>query len=295
MRHTAHVTRKVAGAARRLGVGAAALWAGGLLAAGCASTLNMPGRVHRLTITADSLSARQERTNAMLGAMRGQLATQEDLLRSSGAGTSSKMNQLLDRSEAVATNLDETTRLMNQIATRMQALEARVERNGNMPYTGGPANDTTVTPMLGPAASDSTAMARRLIGEAAEERLRGQFGKAMASYKRVQQLWPASPLAAEAQYGLGEVHEAQLDWDAALTAYRTVVAGYPSSSRVPAAMLHAATALAALGDKPASTETLQSLIAAYPETPEAAAARQTLGLNPKAAAAKPPTGKSRRK
>ncbi len=276
-------------AARQFAAGAAALALSGLVLGGCASTLNMPGRVQRLTVTADSLEHRQARVEAALGMMQGQLSTQEDLLRSTGAGTSAKMNEVLDRTESVAANLDETTRLVSKLATQMQALEARVERGG-MPYTGGPAGDTLSTP---PAAEDSTAMAQRLIGEAAELRLRGQYEKAMGSYKRVLRLWPGSPLAAEAQFGLGEVHEAQLQWDPALEAYRAVVATYPSSARVPAAMLHAATALTAVGDAAASKQTLQSLVSTYPETPEAAAARQALGLGAKPAA-KPSGGKRRK-
>lgn len=251
----------------------------------------MPGRVQRLTVTADSLEHRQARVEAALGMMQGQLSTQEDLLRSTGAGTSAKINEVLDRTETVATNLDETTRLVAKLAAQMQALEARVERGSGMPYTGGPANDTLSSPSAAPP-EDSTVTAQRLIGEAAAARLAGQYERAMANYKRVLRLWPASALAGEAQFGLGEVQEAQLQWDAALTAYRAVVANYPMSARVPAAMLHAATALAAVGDASASKQTLQSLVSAYPDTPEAAAARQALGLSAKPA--KSSGGKKRR-
>jgi tol-pal system protein YbgF len=247
--------------------------------AGCASLFTMPGSVEYLRVQVDSLSLRQAETESTLAVVSRNVNRQEGFVRSSRADQNSKIDQLLDRTEAVASNLEETTRQLSRLGDRLTLVEGRLETSGAPAANAGtpPEQDTMGSTR---ARSDSASTAAQIFGAAAEARGRGQLDRAASGFARVVSQWPKSPLAAEAQYQIGEVREEAGSHEQALTAFRRLVSDYPSSARVPRAMLHAAYALEALGERDAARQTLQSLISAYGNTQEAATAREHLAAPP---------------
>lgn len=106
----------------------------------------------------------------------------------------------------------------------------------------------------------------------------GNYGAAVSSFASFVRTYPRSPLAASAQYWIGNAQFALRDFRAAITSQRQLVTNYPDSQKVPDAMLNIATSQFELGDGAASRRTLEDLIARYPQSEAAAKARQRLAI-----------------
>lgn len=134
------------------------------------------------------------------------------------------------------------------------------------------------TPALAASASSASATEQRLYDGALEQFKRGDYGGAIGSFGTFVRTYPKSPLAASAQYWVGNAQFARKDYRAAITAQRQLLASYPDSTKVPDALLNIASAQAELGDSALSRRTLEELIGKYPQSESAGKARQRLGL-----------------
>lgn len=104
----------------------------------------------------------------------------------------------------------------------------------------------------------------------------GNYQGAIAAFENFLKTYPASPLAANAQYWIGNAYSALRDYKAAIAAQQKLLSLYPQSAKVPDALLNMASSQAELGDKATARKTLEDLIARYPATPAADLARKRL-------------------
>src|SRR6202007_569605 len=65
----------------------------------------------------------------------------------------------------------------------------------------------------------------------------GSYSVAITGFKDFLSSYPASPLAENAQYWLGEAYYVSRSYDDASTAFRSVISKYPQSRKAPDAML----------------------------------------------------------
>ncbi len=141
-----------------------------------------------------------------------------------------------------------------------------------------PAPALAGTPALAASASSAPATEQRLYDGALEQFKRGDYAGAIASFGTFVKTYPRSPLAASAQYWVGNAQFARKDYRAAITAQRQLLASYPDSTKVPDALLNIASAQSELGDSASSRRTLEELITKYPQSESAGKARQRLGM-----------------
>ncbi len=134
------------------------------------------------------------------------------------------------------------------------------------------------TPALAASASPAPASEQRLYDGALEQFKRGDYPGAIGSFGTFVKTYPRSPLAASAQYWVGNAQFARKDYRAAIAAQRQLLASYPDSTKVPDALLNIASAQAEQGDSAMSRRTLEELIAKYPQSESAGKARQRLGM-----------------
>jgi len=92
-------------------------------------------------------------------------------------------------------------------------------------------------------------------------------------FQEVLAKFPASELADNSQYWIGESYYAQKDYKQALKEFAKVVENYPKGDKVPAALLKMGFCQQQLGDKPAARSTFKKLIESYPDTEEARLAK----------------------
>lgn len=126
-----------------------------------------------------------------------------------------------------------------------------------------------------PARVDPLAESRSYEAALNQFRERNYAG-AIAGFEGFLKAYPASALAANAQYWIGYSYYALKDYKSALAHQQKLVATYPSSAKVPDALLNIATNQLALDNLDGARKTLQDLVAKHPGTNAAALAARRL-------------------
>ena len=107
---------------------------------------------------------------------------------------------------------------------------------------------------------------------------RKDYRAAISRFKEFIKKNPQSDYADNAQYWIGESHYALREFDQAILEFDAVRRKYPKGDKVTAALLKQGFAFAELGDKVDARLILQELIDRYPQSQEAAMARQKLKI-----------------
>ncbi|WP_296655975.1 tol-pal system protein YbgF [Thiobacillus sp. 0-1251] len=127
----------------------------------------------------------------------------------------------------------------------------------------------------GAAQADPLAESRSYEGALALFR-DAKYTDAIAGFKNFLKTYPASTLAANAQYWIGYSYYALKDYKTSLAHQQKLVATYPDSPKVPDALLNVATNQIELDDMAAARKTLKDLVAKHPGTPAAKLAARRL-------------------
>ncbi len=106
----------------------------------------------------------------------------------------------------------------------------------------------------------------------------GQYANAATAFNSFTLNYAGSVFASQAHYWLGNSYYAQRDWKGAILALQNLLKNFPESSRVPDAMLNIAACQLELKDKKESRKTLQEVMAKFPGTEAAQAAKTRLPL-----------------
>ncbi len=104
----------------------------------------------------------------------------------------------------------------------------------------------------------------------------GRAREAMVQFQDFLRDYPGNALAPNAGYWLGECYYTLKQYDAAIMAFRDVVAQYPTHDKAAAAMLKAGYSYAQLGDMANARFYLEALLKDYPSSPPASLARTRL-------------------
>jgi tol-pal system protein YbgF len=104
----------------------------------------------------------------------------------------------------------------------------------------------------------------------------GSYSVAIAGFKDFMGTYPASPLAENAQYWLGEAYYVNHDYDSAAGAFRTVLKKWPDSRKAPDALLKLGYTQYAQKQYPAAKATLTEVTQKYPGTDSAKLAADRL-------------------
>ena len=104
----------------------------------------------------------------------------------------------------------------------------------------------------------------------------GNYLAAIGSFQNFQKAYPASPLAANAQYWIGNSYSALKDYRAAIAQQQKLLSTYANSPKAADAMLNIASSLLELGEKEEAKKTFADIIAKYPLSPAADSAKKRL-------------------
>jgi len=105
---------------------------------------------------------------------------------------------------------------------------------------------------------------------------RNDFAAAIQAFRAFLRDYPASPLAANANYWIGISYANMRDYRNALAAQGEVLSKYPQSPKAPDAMLAIAAIHAEQGDNRNARTTYEDIIARYPQSDAAGKARTRL-------------------
>ena len=102
------------------------------------------------------------------------------------------------------------------------------------------------------------------------------YARAIAGFRNFVSTYPASPLASNAQYWLGEAYYVNRDFPNAVTAFQRVITEWPDSRKAPDALVKVGFTQAALGKTAEARDTLENVQKRYPGTEAAALAADRL-------------------
>jgi tol-pal system protein YbgF len=160
----------------------------------------------------------------------------------------------------------------NLIDWRAQ-MEERAAQTAPSPVAPMPGDTTVPSPAAGPPAPPGPATLYKL---AFDQMSRGSHSTARSGFQDLLTQYPTSPLAADAQYYIGETLQAEGNTAAADSVFTLVVSTYPNAPRAATALYkHGLFLQKAKRDREAR-QAFQSVIDKYPRSDEAALAREQL-------------------
>jgi tol-pal system protein YbgF len=132
----------------------------------------------------------------------------------------------------------------------------------------------------GSAASDSggagSSEEQRVYGQSFDALKAGSYSIAITGFKDFLTSYPASPLAENAQYWLGEAYYVTRDFDSASGAFKSVLSKWPDSRKAPDALLKLGYTQIAQNRASEGRATLSQVVQKYPGTDAAKLAADRL-------------------
>ena len=141
----------------------------------------------------------------------------------------------------------------------------------SVPPAAAPPAPKPTTPTPGREATAEKLYATAMTSFRAEE-----HGQAVLEFTELIDKFPKHPLAANAQYWVGEAYYRQRDYNQALTEFQKVPDLYPQSPPVAEALLKMGMCYRALHDVPRARETWEQVVKSHPQTEAANQARTLL-------------------
>lgn len=233
---------------------------------------------------------------AALGAVQAHAGVfDDDVARQQIADLKAKTEARFDQQAKAQLNLadqiqrqgEEIARLRGQIETLNYELETAKKRQQDFYLdldtrlrkfeTAGTAN-ATVAPENGANSKPAVDPAKETQDyEAALNQFKaGKYKEAAGGFGAFVQKYPESSLAPNAQYWLGNAWYAQRDCKRAIEAQSLVTTKYADSAKAPDAWLAIATCQQEMGNPTGAKRSLETVLAKYPGTPAADAARERL-------------------
>lgn len=117
---------------------------------------------------------------------------------------------------------------------------------------------------------------KRIYDQAYKDLSRGSYALAMLGFSEYLRRAPASDLADNAQYWIGECHYAQREFNEAIREFLRVPEQWSGGDKAPAALLKIGYSYLQLGDRAAARRYLNQVIEEHPNSEEATSARNKL-------------------
>ena len=138
---------------------------------------------------------------------------------------------------------------------------------------GAPAPPLAAAP---PTPSIAGLSPRRMYDQAFADYTAGQYSLAIQGYEAFLRTFPASDLADDAQFSIGESQYAAGKYPEAVNAYNEVIKRYPTSNASPDAHYKRGLAQEKLGNVDAALESWQQAVKSYPDSDAGRLAKQSL-------------------
>jgi tol-pal system protein YbgF len=194
-----------------------------------------------------------------------ELAQRLDALQADVRGIRGEVDLLQNQSEG---GKAQSRTLYSDLEKRLAALETLGGVGGS---PGVAAGGAMAPPSAGSLAGEQASY------DAGFNALKGtDYPKAIQNFRSFLAAYPASPLASNAQYWLGEAQYAKGDYEDAIGSFRKVITDWPDSRKAPDAMVKIGFTQAALGRNGDARVTLQDVTRRFPGTDAAQLATERL-------------------
>ncbi len=238
-----------------------------VLAAGCAS---VPPDQDPVQIRLNDLDARVSKVERVVSNQSlVQLATEVDTLQAEVRDLRGQVEDLQNSNRELRKQQHD---LYADLDKRVGALEHGGTAGGGS--DAGSAGAAAGSADAGEQGASSTEQS--IYGQAFDALKAGSYSVAISGFESFLKQYPASPLAPNAQYWLGEAHYVNQDFAAAGIAFQAVLDKWPSSGKAPDAMLDLGNTQLAQGKTAKGRATLRHVVSQYSGTDAASRAQARL-------------------
>ncbi|MEO5800735.1 MAG: tetratricopeptide repeat protein [Gemmatimonadales bacterium] len=249
-----------------------------LLGAACAT----PGQVRRVETQVSVL----ERTQARADSARAAELTRIIAMQQRGMDSLVALSSALGRSgrdnmaefTEIRRSLLVLQELSGQSQRRLSDLRNQLEVRGAETPAPVPASTDSTRSSAGQAPINQPS-ADAIYSAARGQSQQGAMMSARLGFRRLLELYPTSPLAADATYGLADTFDPAQP-DSARVYYSEVISKYATSARAPTALFKLGKLSERRADRAAAKAYYQQVIDRYPQSDEAKLARDALRALP---------------
>ncbi len=258
---------------RKLPAILSAVVAGALLLGGCAPQLDrIETGLAQNTEDLAAMRAEQQRLRQEIEALNELLRLGQDAGLESEAQRSARLGQLSRQIDELMQRLDDNLEFSRSLSARVDLLARSRDLEGALPPAETPLGQQPQVPYE-PLPEEG----RAIFNAAQLDRSRGNLDLAREGFRDFLQRYPASELADDALYQLGDLAFSEGENQVGLEHFDDLLARYPQTEYAPAALLKSAFALEELGRPEEARDRLEQLVQRYPDAPEADLARERLG------------------
>jgi len=191
------------------------------------------------------------------------------------SNTTDEMGALDARMLALQAGIRESSEEIARLRARLQDAENDLRQVRARATSPPPVPAPVITPERPPRGVPSADAAEQVYASALATFRSREYGQAVLDFLDFIAKFPRHPLAANAQYWIGEAYYVQRDFRQAVTEFRKVVEVYPTSPKAPDALVKVGLCYTNLRDTPRANQSWQRVVDTYPAT-EAAAIAKTL-------------------
>jgi tol-pal system protein YbgF len=254
----------------------------------------------RSTLDANNASMRTlvQQSLESVNALNQQMATLQKNVQEATANSSSKIDTMSTQTQGLSDNLQDVQARVGKVAAQindmqntLQSIDGRLaggiapggaaaggapSGSGAPPSAGG-AGGASGSPSGGGGLSSLPGVSTdTLYQNALRDFTTGKYDLARQEFGDYVLHYPSTDLASNAQFYLGEISYAQADYKDAIAQYNLVLANYPQSYKLAAALLKKGFAELELGMKATGTKDLREVERRFPGADEARRAQAKL-------------------
>ena len=249
-----------------------------VLVAGCAST---PPEADPVQLKLNDLDARTTRIERIV-ANQVEVAQRLDEVQNTVRQLRGRLEELEHANEALAKQQRDLYAYLDKRLAAAGGAAAAAAAGGAA--TGGATGETAAegaatSPGAAPGAAAGNApssVEQAVYTQAFDALKAGSYSVAITGFKDFLGTYPASPLAENAQYWLGEAYYVNHDYEAAAGAFRAVLKKWPDSRKAPDALLKLGYTQYAQRQYSAARATLTEVMRKYPGSDSAKLAADRL-------------------
>jgi tol-pal system protein YbgF len=254
----------------------------------------------RSTLDANNASIRTlvQQSLESVNALNQQMATLQKNVQEATANSSSKIDTMSTQTQGLSDNLQDVQARVGKVAAQINDMQSTLQSidgrlaggiapggtaaggapsgSGAPPSAGG-AGGASGSPSGGGGLSSLPGVSTdTLYQNALRDFTTGKYDLARQEFGDYVLHYPSTDLASNAQFYLGEISYAQADYKDAIAQYNLVLANYPQSYKLAAALLKKGFAELELGMKATGTKDLREVERRFPGADEARRAQAKL-------------------
>jgi len=239
--------------------------------------------IQRQVLQIQKQAPSKEEVSSQMTTLGSNMGRQMESLLKTEADMQVKLQDLSSQIDELQAKLEDTNyrlaQLSQQIAATNQELktfQSQPPATGPQGTVGGDPQPSQTPPQQQNPGAGSGANPQTLYNSAYNDYLKGSYDLALREFQEYLDNFPATDLADNATYWIGECYYRQRRFRQAVDQFDAVLERYPRSDKVAAATLKKGYAHLELGERSQGVVQLRHVIRQYPTSDEANLARQRL-------------------